>query len=66
MNQRITEKARAMDIRDPKLMRYIEEFVGRLISELGRHDLVILEDAPDSPDDPYAKVRKQYERFSRS
>ena len=66
MNERITDRARQIDIRDPKLMKYVEEFIGRFVSELGRHDLVVLEDAPDSPDDPYATVRKQYERFSRN
>lgn len=65
MNQRITERARELDIRDSRLMRYVEEFVGRLISELGRHDLVVLEDAKESPDDPYVEARKKYERFSR-
>lgn len=64
MNERITERAKTMDIRDPKLKKYVEEFVGRLVSELGRHDLAVLEEAPDSPDDPYVKLRKQYDRFN--
>lgn len=58
LNDRITDKVQQFENgRDPRVIKYIEEFVARMISELYRNGLMILEDLPESPEDPYAAVR---------
>lgn len=61
-NSKLTEKARSsgLNASDPKLLDYIKEFTGRLISELYKHDLIALEDIPEASDDPYKVIRNQY------
>lgn len=60
MNEILTEKASQFHPTDPRLRGYIEEFVGRLTTELYRNGLVALEEIPDAPDDPYASVKKKF------
>lgn len=60
LNRKLTEKAQTFeDGRDPRIKDYIQEFVGRMVSELARNGLVGLEDIGDAPEDPYAHIRKQ-------
>jgi hypothetical protein len=59
LNHRLTERAQEFDDgRDPRVVDYIKEFVGRMLSELSRNGLVVLDDISDEPEDPYAAVRK--------
>ena len=61
LNHRLTENVQKFDDgRDPRVRDYIEEFVGRMLTELYRNGLVELEEIPDSPDDPYADVRNRH------
>ncbi len=60
MDEKITEKAKALVAKDPNTKEFIREFAGRLLSELYRVELAILEDVPESPTDPYADIRKKY------
>lgn len=60
MDAKITEKAKALSARDPKTKMFIEEFAGRLLSELFRVELAVLEDVPETPTDPYAEIKKKY------
>lgn len=62
MNQKITEKAAQFEARDPRAKDYIQEFVGRMTSELYRNGLVALDIVTDEPDDPYADIRKKYSK----
>lgn len=61
-NRRISEEVikRELDIKDPVTFRYIEELVGRMLSELYKNGLVALDDVSDAPEDPYKDVRNQY------
>ena len=59
MNQKITEKAAQFEARDPRAKTYIEEFVGRLTSELFRNGLAEIEDIPDAVD-PYEDLRRRF------
>ena len=57
VNQKVTEKVQQFkDGRDPKVVEYIKEFVTRMLVELHKNGLVILEDIPEA-EDPYASVR---------
>jgi len=51
---------RGLSIKEETTFRYVEEFVGRMLSELHKNGLVLLEEAPDAPEDPYKDVRSQY------
>lgn len=66
LNEILTEKCKEFkNIKDPKIRKYIEEFVGRMCSEWHRHGLLIIEDIPEAPEDPYEKIRKQGEEDAR-
>jgi hypothetical protein len=41
---------------------YVEEFAARVATELYRSGLIEFEEISDSPEDPYAHLRKQYSR----
>lgn len=58
MNEILTEKASQFHPSDPRVRGYLEEFAGRLASELYRNGLVELDDIPDAPDDPYTQAKK--------
>jgi len=60
LNQKVTERAAQFEARDPRAIGYIEEFVGRLTSELYRNGLVELATVSDEDQDPYADLRKEY------
>jgi hypothetical protein len=60
-NHRLTENAQRFDDgRDPRVKTYLEEFASKMISELARNGLIIIEDLPDASDDPYAAVRNMH------
>ncbi len=60
LNANLSEKAKQLELdpRNPQTFSYLQEFVGRMVSELYRNGLVELEDVPEGADDPYHKVRK--------
>lgn len=58
MNQILTEKAQQFNPKDPRLPDYLQEFSGRLASELYRNGLCEFEDIPEGKEDPYAFARK--------
>lgn len=59
LEEKITEKCQQFDdARDPRVGKYIEEFVGRICSDWHRMGLLLLEDIPDAPEDPYAEAKK--------
>lgn len=61
----LTEKCQEFeDARDPKVAKYIEEFVSRMIIEWHRNGLMIIEDIPDAPDDPYAAARNKFKHLN--
>ena len=62
MNEILTEKAQQFHPSDPRLKMYIEEFAARVVTELYRSGLVELIENGDSPENPYAHLRKQYSR----
>ena len=58
LNQKITEKVQQFENgRDPRVVGYIKEFASRMISELSRNGLALLEDIPEAAEDHYAKLR---------
>lgn len=62
MNEKVSEKAAQFEARDPRAKDYIQEFVGRMTSELYRNGLVSLEVVTDEPDDPYVDMRNKFKR----
>jgi hypothetical protein len=61
LNQKVTERSQAFgDGRDPRIQDYIKEFVGRMVSELGKNGLAVIEDIPEGSEDPYATLRKNH------
>ena len=46
------------DARDPKVKKDIEEFVGRMCIEWHKSGLLLIEDVPDAPSDPYEQAKK--------
>lgn len=66
LNQKITDRVQQFDDgRDPRVVDYVKEFVGRMLTELYRNGLVELEDIPEGSDDPYAEVKKQLKHLTR-
>ena len=63
LNNRVTEvvRDRQLSVRDPNSFKYVEEFVGRMVSELYRNGLVEIEEAKEGSDDPYEAVRHKYD-----
>ena len=63
-NAIVTEKCQQFDDgRDPRVIDYIKEFTERMMSELHRNGLIVLEDIPEGSDDPYATVKKYANRI---
>lgn len=61
LNEALTNKCQEFnDAREPKVAKYIEEFVARMCSDWHRMGLLIIEDAPDTPDDPYKKAKEMH------
>lgn len=60
LNKKLSERVATMSYYDPKTLGYIEEFAGRMVSELYRHGLVELEDIPEASGDPYGEVKKHF------
>ena len=65
LNNKVTERVQQFDNgRDPRVVNYIKEFVGRMLTELYRNGLVELEDIPEGSDDPYMEVKKQFKSLT--
>jgi len=62
LNNKLTQKLRGSDPRNPNTITYAKEFVSKMISELHRSGLCFLEDIPDAKDDPYSDLRKLLKR----
>jgi hypothetical protein len=60
MNHQITERTKDMSANDPKTLKYIEEFVAKLLEALWQNGLVELIEPNENPSDPYEDLRKQY------
>jgi hypothetical protein len=58
LNHQLSEELAGRSTKDPNTRGYIQEYVGRMIDQLSRHNLCAIEDIPDAPDDHYAKLRK--------
>jgi len=58
-NETISERIRNLNLswKNPNTVSYIQEVVGRIVSEMYRNGLVALENASDSPIDHYADLR---------
>ncbi len=57
LEQKVVERCREYDTFDPKVRTYIEEFVARMIEELEKRGMCLLEDAKDPHSDPYNGLR---------
>jgi len=53
LNKTLTEKVVGKSPKDPNVIGYVKEFVGKMVSELYRNGLILLEDIPEAHDDPY-------------
>lgn len=64
LNEEITERCRAYSASDPKTIKFIEEFVVKMVSALHKNGLAELEDAKvqDAKEDHYKEARK-YEKM---
>ena len=43
--------------RDPKMKKDMEEFIARMCIEWHKHGLLVIEDVPDAPSDPYEEAK---------
>jgi hypothetical protein len=62
LNNRLTEKLAGADSTNPNTIQYIKEFVTKMASEFYKNGLLVLEDIPDSPDDPYQEAKKMFRK----
>jgi hypothetical protein len=60
LNQKLTEKLQGSDPRNPNTIEYAKEFVSKMLEELHRSGLCLIEDMPEASEDPYDFVRKKY------
>jgi len=59
LNHILLEKCQQFDnARDPKVAKYMEEFVAKMCSEWHRMGLLILEDIPEAAKDPYYTAKE--------
>lgn len=65
LNEEVVKRASTFEARDPRAAKFIEEFVSRMVSELYRNGLVVLEDVQDAPSDPYQAAKEQIQMHSR-
>lgn len=65
LNESITEHVRSnnLNVRDPNTFKYIEEFVGRMATNLYKNDLVGLEDVKEEQSDPYSAAKRQVAQY---
>ena len=59
LEDKILERTSNLSVFDDKTKFAIQEFAGRYISEIYKHELCGLEDIPEAKDDPYADLRKK-------
>lgn len=50
--------------RDPKMKKDMEEFVARMCVEWHKNGLLIIEDIPDAPSDPYEEAKEVVKRLA--
>ena len=62
LNNKLTEKLKDADPRNPNTISYAKEFIGKMITELHRSGLCLIEDIPEAKDDPYSEVRKLFKK----
>jgi len=60
MEQKVMDLCRDKNAADPNTRGYIEEYIGRLLTEYHKLGLAVIEDVPDAPSDPYQALRKKY------
>jgi hypothetical protein len=61
LNELLTDKCREFeDARDPKVTKYIEEFVARMCSEWHRLGLLEIEEVPEGSKDPYQDAKEMF------
>lgn len=60
LNDKLSEKLKDADPRNPNVIQYAKEFIGKMISELHRSGLCFIEDMPEAKDDPYADAKKLF------
>lgn len=59
LNRILTEKCREFeDARDPRVVGYIEEFVGKMCQEWHTAGLLVIEEIKDTPKDPYKEAKE--------
>lgn len=51
--------------RDPKMKKDMEEFVARMCIEWHKNGMLIIEEIPDAPSDPYEEAKKAVEKLVR-
>ena len=62
LNEILTQKCKEFDdARDPKVAKYIEEFVAKLCSDWHRIGLLVIDNMSEAPQDPYEKAKKMLE-----
>lgn len=64
LENKLHEKTREMKASHPNLKGYLEEFAGKFIAELHRHDLFVIEDIPPAVEDHYAAIRNKFKRYN--
>ena len=52
-------------VRDPKMKKDMEEFVARMCIEWHKHGLLIIEDIPEAPSDPYEEAKAMVKKLVR-
>lgn len=62
MNAKLTEKIRGSDPKNPNTAQYIKEYVTKMVSGFYKNGLLIIEDMPEAPDDPYKEAKAQFKR----
>lgn len=62
LNRKLTEKLAGTELTNPNTIQYVKQFTGTMLSELYRNGLVLFEDLPESPDDPYAEAKRQFRK----
>jgi len=53
------------NVRDPKMKKDMEEFVARMCIEWHKNGLLIIEDIPEAPSDPYEEAKQMVKKLVR-
>ncbi len=67
LNEILKERAnnKFESIKDPKMKKDMEEFVARMCIEWHKNGLLIIEDIPDAPSDPFEEAKKAVQGLAR-